>query len=381
MLAINLAQQLISCPSLTPDEAGCHALLTEQLLQANFTVESMRFKNVDNLWAKLGDKRPLLVFAGHSDVVAPGDLTKWRFPPFSAVAENGYLFGRGAVDMKGSLAAMVAAVQQFLQHHANFAGSIGFLITSDEEGEAINGTHQVLNTLKKRGEIIDYCIVGEPSSANVVGDQIRIGRRGSLHGTVTIYGEQRHIAYPRVNANPLHTCLGAFLELATKQNWDDDYPVSEQISSTIWQMSNIQSNSSSLNVTPDQVKINFNFRFSNRVTPERLQAQVLECLAAYNLNFSCAWQLASMPWLSKAGALLTSVQDAIFQLRGQIAQLSTGGGTSDGRFFADYGAEVIELGLLNEHAHKIDECVKTADILFLQNIYQTILTKLFSTSQ
>jgi succinyl-diaminopimelate desuccinylase len=375
MSIIELCKQLIACPSLTPDDAGSHDLIAAQLLKLNFKVELLKFADVSNLWAKIGTQSPVILFAGHSDVVATGELQQWHVPPFSPAIVDGYLYGRGAVDMKGGLAAMLGAVSQFLLAKPSFVGTIAFLITSDEEGSAINGTAQAIAALKERGEVIDYCIVGEPSSESTVGDQIRIGRRGSMHGTLTIYGEQHHIAYPKHGQNPIHSCLAALADLTADNTWDDASGPT-LFPPTSYQISHINAGTGSLNVIPAQLKLNFNLRFGDQVTPQQLQERVQKILAVHQLKYELSWELSSMPWLSKPAKLAAIAQEVSYALTKQYARLSTGGGTSDGRFLCATGAEIIELGLCYATAHQINECVKLSDLFTLQAIYHGILAKL-----
>lgn len=374
MPVVELTKALINCPSVTPQEAGCHALISERLLKLGFKIESMPFEEVDNFWARRGEQGPLIVFAGHSDVVSPGPVLAWTSPPFQASERDGFLYGRGAVDMKGGLAAMVIAVERFLNKHPQPLGSLAFLITSDEEGASIHGTQKVMEVLAKRDEKIDYCIIGEPSSEIFLGDQIRVGRRGSLHGKLIIYGKQGHIAYPVAGQNPIHHCLAALQQL-TLTTWDEGNAF---FPPTSFQISNIHSGTGALNVTPGEIELHFNFRFSTAVTVAQLQARVQAILEEQQLDFNLIWNLSGEPFLTSTGQLIAATKEAIHEVMGSYPQLSTGGGTSDGRFIAPTGAEVVELGLCHETAHQVDEKVKIKDLQQLPEIYEKILYRLLS---
>jgi len=369
---IQLAQQLIACPSITPFDAGCQKIIGERLARVGFQLESMRFGEVDNLWARYGHGSPLVLFAGHTDVVPTGPESEWSSHPFQPSLRDGYLYGRGAADMKGAIAAMVIAAEQFIHANPHFPGSIAFLITSDEEGPAINGTIKVMETLLKRGEKIDYCIIGEPSCDSNFGDQIRVGRRGSLHGTLIVHGKQGHVAHPHLALNPIHASTLALHKLTTTE-WDqgnDDYP------KTTFQITQIHSGTGALNVIPGHLDVAFNFRFSSAVTAEQLEERTEAILHTYGLNYDIAWRVSAEPFLSKKGKLITTTQNAIQEITSLSTRLSTGGGTSDGRFIAPTGVEVVELGTLGATAHQINECVKVNDLQSLTAIYQLILTKL-----
>lgn len=370
---LEFAQQLITCPSITPHDHGCQALIRSKLEQAGFQCESLRFDQVDNLWARYGTAAPLFVFAGHTDVVPPGPLSSWDAPPFEPGIKAGKLYGRGASDMKAAVAAMVVAATEFITQSPHFAGSIGFLLTSDEEGDAINGTAKVIDTLLTRGEKIDYCIIGEPSSDLDVGDQIRIGRRGSLHCKMRIYGKQGHVAHPHLAQNPIHLSAAAIHELAEAQ-WDsgnDVYPP------TSFQISNIQSGTGALNVIPGFLDLFSNFRFSTAITTEELKSRVESTLKKHGLSFETEWQMTATPFVTQHGKLITAVKEAIHAVTKKETKLSTGGGTSDGRFIAPTGAEVIELGVSHATAHQINEHVAIEDILKLTKIYEAILARMF----
>jgi len=368
-----LTQELIRCHSVTPQDGGCQKHIAERLSRMGFHIEHMRFMDVDNLWARFGMRSPLLVFAGHTDVVPPGPLEAWSSDPFSPSVRDGYLYGRGAADMKSGLAAMIIGAETFIQKNPGFPGSIGFLITSDEEGPSIHGTREVLETLQKRQEKIDYCIVGEASSDNLLGDQIRVGRRGSLHGKLIIYGKQGHVAYPNIAKNPIHLATGALDELSQTQ-WDEG---NESFPPTIFQITNYHAGNGATNVIPGTSEILFNFRFGTSVTVSDLQTRVTNILEKNNLEFDLKWNISGLPFLTKQGKLLSSVKKAIFDWTGLDPIQSTGGGTSDGRFFAPLGTEVIELGPCNASVHQINEHVRIADLEVLTNIYESVLQHLF----
>lgn len=369
-----LTKALISLPSITPHDAGCQALLAERLTRCGFTCESMRFGEVDNLWARFGTASPLFVFAGHTDVVPSGPEGKWTSPPFSPTIRGDYLYGRGAADMKSGLAAMVIAAERFIKNHPSFNGSIAFLITSDEEGPAINGTKKVIDVLSKRGEKIDFCVVGESTSEQLVGDQIRVGRRGSLHGRAIIHGKQGHIAHPHRALNPIHACALAVDELA-KQAWCQG---NEHFPCTTFQISNIHSGTGASNVIPGHLEMLFNFRFSTAVTIDQLKQRTEEILHKHRLSFEIEWTIGAKPFLTTQGKLISATQRAIKEIVKVDTKLSTGGGTSDGRFIAETGAEVIELGVCNEPAHQIDEHVKVADLDTLTACYERLLKHVFT---
>jgi succinyl-diaminopimelate desuccinylase len=371
---LELTQKLISRPSITPDDEGCQKIISERLAKVNFNIESMRFGDVDNLWARYGDKAPLLVFAGHTDVVPTGPLDKWQSPPFEPEIRGDLLFGRGACDMKSGLAAMIVAAEKFVQEHPSFAGSIAFLVTSDEEGASIDGTKKVIAELVKRNEKIDYCIVGEASSDHQLGDQIRVGRRGSLHGKLMIHGKQSHIAYPELADNPIHKCLLALQEL-TQETWDKG---NEYFPPTSFQMSNIHSGTGALNVIPGALEVRFNFRYCTAVTAEDLQTRVTNILQPHGLKFDLQWDLSGLPFLTKQGKLVSATQQAIKTVTGLDTRLSTGGGTSDGRFIAPTGAEVVEIGPCNPSAHQVNEHVNINDLDPLTSIYLKVLENIFT---
>lgn len=369
---IELTQALIRCASVTPNDAGCLEHIQALLEPLGFKCETMRFGDVDNLWARYGTQSPLIVFAGHTDVVPPGPEADWASPPFEPVIRDGYLYGRGAVDMKGGVAAMLIAAEAFIKTNPAFPGSIAFLMTSDEEGPSINGTKKVVDTLLQRGEKIDYCIIGEPSSDKQLGDQVRIGRRGSLHGKLIVHGKQGHVAHPHLALNPIHLSMNALHELAHTE-WDkgnQDFPPSS------FQISNIHGGTGASNVIPGHLEIIFNFRFSTAVTVKELQERTEALLTKHKLNYHIEWSIGGEPFLTKKNKLVAATQEAIKAITGLETKLSTGGGTSDGRFIAPTGAEVIELGVSHATAHQVNESVRVDDLETLAACYQEILNKL-----
>lgn len=369
---IEIAKELISRPSITPLDSGCQVFIAQQLSALGFTIEPMRFGEVDNLWARYGQGAPLLVFAGHTDVVPTGPLDDWQTPPFQPTIQDGYLYGRGVSDMKGGIAAMLAAVTQFIKAHPQFPGSIAFLITSDEEGIALNGTKKVVKALTERGEKMDYCIVGEPSSDTRVGDQIRVGRRGSLHGKLMIHGKQGHVAHPHLAKNPIHLASLALHELAQTE-WDQgnaDFPP------TTMQITNIHSGTGAANVIPGHLAVLFNFRFGTAITVPELKARTQAIFDQRKLSYDIEWSIGAEPFLTTPGALIAATQLAIKSVTQLDVKLSTGGGTSDGRFIAPLGVQVVELGVSHKTAHQVNECVRTEDLVLLTDIYYAILKQL-----
>ena len=370
---LKLAQQLIQCPSETPDDAGCQQIIAQRLAALGFTIETLQYGDVTNLWATLGESGPLFVFAGHTDVVPTGPQEQWQYPPFSATVADGYLHGRGAADMKGSLAAMVTAVEDFLEK-APLSGRIGFLITSDEEGVAIDGTQRVMQELARRNLAIDYCLVGEPSSSKKLGDTVKIGRRGSLGAKLSVQGIQGHVAYPQLARNPIHKVLPALAEL-TNTTWDtgnDAFPA------TSFQISNINAGTGATNVIPAHIEIDFNFRFSTELNAAAIQSRVTMLLDNAELDYEIDWNLSGEPFLTGSGKLIEAVAASIKQHTGMDTNRSTAGGTSDGRFIAPTGAEVVELGPCNATIHQIDEKVTVAELDALAEIYQSVLQGLVS---
>ncbi len=367
-----LAQQLIRAESVSPDDAGCQGLMADYLSALGFRIESMPFGDVDNLWALHGDGAPLFVFAGHTDVVPPGPLDDWHTPPFAPTIKDGLLFGRGAADMKGSLAAMLTACQRFLATHADHPGTIGFLITSDEEAVALNGTRRVMEELQNRGTHIDWCLVGEPSSNLLLGDVVRCGRRGSLNAQLSIKGVQGHVAYPTEALNPIHSALPALAKLVDIE-WDagnDAFPP------TSLQISNIHSGTGANNVIPGEMNLLLNFRFSTASSEASLRQRTETLLQDHGVDYEINWSLSGLPFLTSGGELIPAVQEVLAARLGIVTELSTSGGTSDGRFIAPTGTQVIELGPRNNTIHKINECVATADLIELSHIYSDILQRL-----
>ncbi|MCF6337506.1 MAG: succinyl-diaminopimelate desuccinylase [Gammaproteobacteria bacterium] len=369
-----LAKDLISRRSITPEDAGCQELMIARLEALGFVIERLRFDDVDNFWARRGTRAPLYAFAGHTDVVPTGPEAQWQSLPFEPTVINGMLYGRGAADMKGSLAAMVTACERFVTAHPDHTGSIGFLITSDEEGPSINGTVKVIEHLDARGEKMDGCLVGEPSSTDLVGDVIKNGRRGSLGCTLTVHGVQGHVAYPHLADNPIHRIAPLLAELCA-QEWDQG---NEFFPATTFQISNINAGTGATNVIPGDAVVVFNFRYSTEVTHEQLQQQVQAIIDRYNLNHTIRWNLSGKPFLTASGALVDAAKAATQKINGVTAELSTAGGTSDGRFIAPTGAQVVELGPVNATIHKIDECVAVEDLEKLSDMYEQILELLLT---
>ena len=371
---LDLSRALIERPSVTPDDQGCQQLLAERLQAIGFRIEQLRFDDVDNLWARRGDATPLFAFAGHTDVVPPGPLDDWDSPPFEPVIRDGLLYGRGAADMKSSIAAMVTACERFVADHPDHGGSIAFLITSDEEGPCINGTVKVIETLQARGEQIDCCLVGEPSSKTQTGDTIKNGRRGSLNGILEIRGQQGHVAYPQLADNPIHRAAPALAELSTVE-WDQG---NEFFPPTTFQISNIRAGTGTENVIPGVLDILFNLRFSTESTAESIKSRVEDILTRHGLDYTLTWKLSGKPFLTPAGELVDAARKAITAVAGIDTELSTSGGTSDGRFIAPTGAQVLELGPVNATIHQINECVNVAELDTLSSIYEEILKQLLT---
>ena len=367
---IQLAQSLIKIDSVTPNDKGCQALMTDHLRQSNFEISDLKFEEVDNFWAQHGAGSPVFVFAGHTDVVPVGDASKWDLDPFSGEIKDGMLHGRGAADMKGSLAAMLDASERFVKDYPDHKGTIGYLITSDEEGPAVNGTVKVCEHLNKIGQNVDYCLVGEPSATNVLGDVIKNGRRGSLNGTLTIVGKQGHIAYPHLANNPIHLAVPVLNELC-EELWDKG---NEYFPATSFQVSNIHSGTGVTNVIPGTIEVVFNFRYSTESTHEGLQKRVCDILDKHNLEYEIDWNHSGYPFLTPKGDLVASCVDAIKKVMNVDTQLSTSGGTSDGRFIAPIlNAQVVELGPINATIHQVNECVSAKDLDDLSKIYYHIL--------
>ena len=370
---IALSQKLISRVSVTPEDAGCQQLMADRLSAIGFEIEHLRFDDVDNFWAIRGDSGPILCFAGHTDVVPSGPESKWQTPPFEPTIKDGMLYGRGAADMKGSLAAMVVAVEQFIAENPNHSGRIAFLITSDEEGIAANGTVKVVEWLTQQQIIPDYCLVGEPSSSTQCGDTIKNGRRGSLGCEMRIIGQQGHVAYPHLASNPIHTAAPALAELSSHE-WDrgnDFFPA------TSFQISNINAGTGATNVIPGELSVIFNFRFSTEVTDQQLRQRTEQILDKYQLDYELNWHLSGQPFLTAEGELVDAAVKAVKEVTGLDTELSTAGGTSDGRFIAPMGTQVVELGPVNATIHQIDECASVDDLNQLCDIYQSLLKHLF----
>jgi len=367
---ISLACELIHKKSITPNDAGCQNLLCDLLQQAGFLIKDFSSNGVQNFYAIHGAGSPVLCFAGHTDVVAQGDESSWQHPPFAAKIVGDTLFGRGAADMKGSLAAIHIAALEFVKKYPNHNGTIAILVTSDEEGDAIFGTRAVIEQLKAQGQNIDYCIVGEPSSAAKLGDVVKNGRRGSLSGSLTIYGKQGHVAYPHLASNPVHLAA-PFLTEISQIKWDDG---DEFFPSTSLQIVGMQTSSNISNVIPAHITVNFNWRFGAIQNPDKLQQQFVDICAKHNLNYQIKWQLSGLPFFTAPGKLLTAAEQSIKQIVGITPQLSTSGGTSDGRFIATLNnCEVIELGPINKTIHQVNECVSVSDLNKLTAIFQQIM--------
>jgi len=371
---LTLAKDLIARRSVTPEDAGCQQLIADRLAPLGFEIQHLRFGEVDNLWARRGSASPLLVFAGHTDVVPCGNEANWQFPPFTPTEHQGQLYGRGAADMKGSLAAMVTACEAFVAQHPQHRGSIAFLITSDEEGPATNGTVKVVDWLQQRGENMDWCLVGEPSSSEKLGDTIKNGRRGSLGATLRVKGVQGHVAYPHLASNPIHSLAPALNELISLQ-WDAG---NTHFPPTTFQISNINGGTGATNVIPGEVTLLFNFRFSTEVTEQQLRQRVEAVLQQHQLDYQIEWNLSGLPFLTPEGELVDATRQAVKQVCGYESDLSTSGGTSDGRFIAPLGTQVVELGPLNATIHKVDEHVRCDDLSQLSRLYQQILSNLLA---
>lgn len=369
---IELAQNLIRRPSVSPDDQGCQQVIAQRLEQLGFVIEWMPFNDTLNLWAKHGSGAPVVAFAGHTDVVPPGDESQWTYPPFEAKIVDDILYGRGAADMKGSLAAMVVAAEEYVKVNPNHAGTIAFLITSDEEAAAKDGTVRVVETLMARGENIDFCMVGEPSSSNTLGDVVKNGRRGSITGNLYIEGIQGHVAYPHLAENPVHKAL-PFLQELTAYQWDKGNAF---FPPTSLQIANIRAGTGSNNVIPGELYVQFNLRYCTEVTDELIKNTVAEMLKKHGLKYRINWDLSGKPFLTEVGKLVDAVVNGLESIVGIKPKLDTGGGTSDGRFIALMGAEVVELGPLNATIHKVNECVPVADLVALGAVYQRMLVNL-----
>ncbi len=371
---LQMAQALMWRESVTPEDAGCQHLMMEFLKSLGFEIETLNEGGVCNFWARIGTEGPLFCFAGHTDVVPTGPVDAWKRPPFQPTIEDGYLWGRGAADMKGSLASMLIATERFLSKTPAPNGSLAFLITSDEEGPAIHGTDYVVERLMERGIHIDMCLIGEPSSTDLLGDVVKNGRRGSLSGELTIKGKQGHIAYPHLAENPIHLAAPA-IQALTNTHWDDG---NEFFPATSFQISNIKGGTGAGNVIPGSVHISFNFRYSTEVTATELRQKVEQILSDHNLNFEIDWRLFGEPFLTREGGLIKAAQAAIKTVTGRETELSTSGGTSDGRYIARMGGQILEFGPSNATIHQVNECVKAQDLNDLTECYESILTQLLT---
>lgn len=371
---LDLSIQLLSRASITPDDADCQNIIAQRLSNIGFHIEHLPFADVKNLWARRGTTSPVFCFAGHTDVVPTGDVNAWQSPPFQPEIRDGKLYGRGSADMKTAIACFMVATERFIKKYPDHKGSIAYLITSDEEGVAVNGTVKVIETLEARQEKITWCLVGEPSSTEHLGDVIKNGRRGSLSGALTVHGKQGHIAYPHLADNPIHQASQALAELC-QTVWDNG---NDYFPATSFQISNIHAGTGATNVIPEQLKVMFNFRYSTEVTADELKQRVEAILDKHQVKYSLEWSLSGEPFLTPVGHLVNITQNAIQQVTGQTAQLSTSGGTSDGRFIAPTGAEVIELGVRNATIHQIDECVEVEHLEQLTDIYYLMLEQLLT---
>jgi len=369
---VALTQDLISRPSVTPEDAGCQQLMAARLAAVGFNIEVMHFDDTLNMWARRGNGKPVFCFAGHTDVVPTGPVEQWHTPPFEPTIIGDTLYGRGTADMKGSLAAMVVATERFLQRFPTPKFDLAYLITSDEEGPFINGTKRVIETLEARNEKISWCIVGEPSSSQKAGDVVKNGRRGSLTGHLTVKGIQGHVAYPQLADNPVHKAAPALAELAAEQ-WDNG---NAYFPATSFQIANINAGTGASNVIPGELKVMFNFRYSTQSSAEQLQQRVIALLDKHGLNYELDWTLNGLPFLTDSGSLVAATVKAIYQVQGFETRLETTGGTSDGRFIAPTGAQVVELGPCNATIHKINECVSVTDLEQLAKMYEAVLEQL-----
>jgi succinyl-diaminopimelate desuccinylase len=364
-----LAQELIRRPSVSPEDHGCLQLIAARLQALGFRIERMPFGPVENLWARHGETEPVLCFAGHTDVVPTGPREEWQSDPFEPVVRDGVLYGRGAADMKSGLAAMITAAESFIGKHSRHQGSIAFLLTSDEEGPSVDGTRRVMEVLEGRNEKIQWCVVGEPTSTDLLGDTVKIGRRGSLSGKLTVHGVQGHVAYPHLADNPVHAVAPALAELAARV-WDRG---NQYFQPTTFQVSNISAGTGAPNVIPGELKARFNIRFSTEQTVEKLQQTVTEILNRHQVNYTLEWFVSGLPFFTAPGNLSAAVERAVHEQTGRKPELSTTGGTSDGRFIAPTGAQVVELGVINATIHKVNEHVRVADMLALSSMYERVM--------
>jgi succinyl-diaminopimelate desuccinylase len=364
-----LTQELIRRPSVSPEDQGCLQVISERLKALGFDVERMPFGPVENVWARHGRAGPMLCFAGHTDVVPTGPREEWQTDPFEPVLKGGMLYGRGAADMKSGLAAMITATERFIAAHPDHDGRLAFLLTSDEEGPSVDGTRRVMEVLEARGEKITWCVVGEPTSTDALGDTVKIGRRGSLSGKLTVHGIQGHVAYPHLADNPVHAVAPALAELAARI-WDKG---NEFFQPTTFQISNISAGTGAPNVIPGELKARFNIRFSTEQTVETLQQTITEILNRHKVNYTLEWFVSGLPFFTPPGKLSEAVQRAVKEETGRSPELSTTGGTSDGRFIAPTGAQVVELGVINASIHKVNECVRVQDIDTLSSMYERVM--------
>ena len=369
---LTLLEELIKKPSVTPDDAGCQDLLAQRLTKIGFEDERLNFDNTQNIWLRRGGSKPLFVFLGHTDVVPPGPLNAWETPPFEPAIRDGKLYGRGAADMKGGIACFITAVERFIAEHPDHQGSIALMITSDEEGIATNGIVKVINALENRGDKIDWCLVGEPSSNQQIADIIRVGRRGSLCAKLTVHGIQGHVAYPEIAENPIHAFAPALKEL-TEEVWDNG---NEFFPPTSLQVSNINAGTGAENIIPGSVEVQFNLRFCTELDEATIKQRTHAILDKYGFKYDLQWRLSGNPFLTEKGKLIDAAHQAIKTVTGRTTIDDTGGGTSDGRFIAPTGAQVIELGPINESIHKINENVAITDLEILSNIYEQIMINL-----
>ena len=373
---IELAKELMSRASVTPLDEGCQDLVAQRLEKIGFNIEHMPFEEVKNLWATYGKEGPLFIFLGHTDVVPTGPIEDWKNDPFLPLEENGFLIGRGAADMKGSVAAFVTAIEDFIAKNKEFNGRIGLMLTSDEEGPSVNGVKKVIKELQSRQENIDWCLVGEPTANHQVGDVIKIGRRGSLGASIKIQGIQGHVAYPQKALNPIHESLGAINEIS-KLAWKDE---TGEFQDSALQISNLNSGTGASNVIPGDLNFDLNVRFSPSTTEEEIKESVEKILNDHSLNYSVSWSQSGNPFLTKERTLIDAVKQSISDVTDIETKTSTDGGTSDGRFIAPTGAEVVELGPVNESIHKVNECVRSEDLITLSEIYNQILVRLLTKS-
>ena len=374
--SLALTEDLLRRPSVSPEDLGCLDVIAARLAPLGFRIERLDFGPVANLWARRRDDGPVLCFAGHTDVVPTGPREEWTTDPFEPVVIDGVLYGRGAADMKSGLAAMVTAIERFVANHPDHRGSLAVLFTSDEEGPSVDGTRKVVEVLAARGERIDWCVVGEPTSAKVLGDTIKVGRRGSLSGRLTVHGVQGHIAYPQFADNPVHRFAPALAELVAT-HWDDG---NEFFQPTSFQVSNIAAGTGAPNVIPGELKVRTNLRFSTEQTVETLQKRVLEILDRHGVNYTVDWHISGLPFLTRPGTLTQAVERAVRETMGRAPEHSTTGGTSDGRFISPTGAQVVELGVVNATIHKVNECVRVADIDVLSRAYERVMELLLGRS-